>query len=406
MNTEVVTIGLGYIGLPTSALIASHGTNVLGVDINQSVVDTINEGKIHIVEPDLDQIVAAAVSKGNLKASTKAIPADVYLIVVPTPFKGNHEPDISFVEAATKGIVPLLKKGDLYIIESTSPIGTTEKMQKLIFASRPELKDKIYIAYCPERVLPGNVMHELVENDRVIGGVDEASTQKAISFYSKYVKGELHGTNARTAEMCKLVENSSRDSQIAFANELSLICDKADINVWELINLANKHPRVNILQPGCGVGGHCIAVDPYFIVSDYPAESKMINTAREVNNYKSFWCAEKIQNEKLKFELKYGRKPRTALMGLAFKPNIDDLRESPAKYIAQKVLQNSNNEEHFIIEPNIESHSIYKLTSYKEAINKADIVVFLVAHKEFVNLQIDESKSILDFCGITNKNMV
>ena len=402
MNPEVVTIGLGYIGLPTSALIASHGTNVLGVDINQNVVDTINEGKIHIVEPDLDKIVSAAVSKGNLKASTKAITAEVYLIVVPTPFKGNHEPDISYVKAATNGIIPILKKGDLYIIESTSPIGTTEKMQKLIFASRPELEGAIHIAYCPERVLPGNVMHELVENDRVIGGVDEASTQKAISFYSKYVKGELHATNARTAEMCKLVENSSRDSQIAFANELSLICDKADINVWELINLANKHPRVNILQPGCGVGGHCIAVDPYFIVSDYPAESKMIGTAREVNNYKSFWCAEKIQNEKLQFELKNGRKPKTALLGLAFKPNIDDLRESPAKYIAQKVLQNSNNEEHYIVEPNIKSHSVYKLTDYIEAIDKADIVVFLVAHKEFVNLQIDESKLLLDFCGVTN----
>jgi len=403
MNPEVVTIGLGYIGLPTSALIASHGTNVLGVDINQSVVDTINEGEIHIVEPDLDKIVSKVVSDGFFKASTKPSSADVYLIVVPTPFKGNHEPDISYVEAATKGIIPLLKKGDLYIIESTSPIGTSEKMQKLIFASRPELEETIYIAYCPERVLPGNVMHELVENDRVIGGVDEVSTQKAISFYSKYVKGKLHATNARTAEMCKLVENSSRDSQIAFANELSLICDKADINVWELINLANKHPRVNILKPGCGVGGHCIAVDPYFIVSDYPAESKMIGTAREVNNYKSFWCAEKIQNEKLQFELKHSRKPKTALMGLAFKPNIDDLRESPAKYIAQKVLQNSNNEEHFIVEPNIESHSIYKLTDYKNAINQADIIVFLVAHKEFVNLQIDKDKLILDFCGVKDK---
>jgi UDP-N-acetyl-D-mannosaminuronic acid dehydrogenase len=399
MNLEVVTIGLGYIGLPTSALIASHGTNVLGVDINQKVVDTINQGKIHIVEPDLDEVVSKAVSNGFFKASTKPSSAEVYLIVVPTPFKGNHEPDISFVEAATKGIIPLLKKGDLYIIESTSPIGTTEKMQKLIFASRPELKGAIHIAYCPERVLPGNVMHELVENDRVIGGVDEASTQKAISFYRNYVKGELHGTNARTAEMCKLVENSSRDSQIAFANELSLICDKADINVWELINLANKHPRVNILQPGCGVGGHCIAVDPYFIVSDYPAESKMIGTAREVNNYKSFWCAEKIQNEKLQFELKHGRKPKTALLGLAFKPNIDDLRESPAKYIAQKVLQNSNNEEHYIVEPNIESHLVYKLTDYKLAIEKADIVVFLVAHKEFNNLEISHDKIILDFCG-------
>ena len=403
MKTEVVTIGLGYIGLPTSALIASHGTNVLGVDINQHVVDTINEGKIHIVEPDLDKIVSLAVSKGNLKAATKASAAEVYLIVVPTPFKGNHEPDISFVEAATKGIIPLLKKGDLYIIESTSPIGTTEKMQKLIYAARPELKDAIYIAYCPERVLPGNVMHELVHNDRVIGGVNEASTQKATAFYAKYVKGELHATNARTAEMCKLVENSSRDVQIAFANELSLICDKADINVWELINLANKHPRVNILQPGCGVGGHCIAVDPYFIVSDYPMESKIIGTAREVNNYKSFWCAEKIQTSKLEFELKYGRKAKTALLGLAFKPNIDDLRESPAKYIAQKVLQNSNNEEHFIVEPNIVEHSVYKITNFKEAIEKADIIVFLVAHSEFLDLNISDEKIVLDFCGI-NKN--
>ena len=400
MNPEVVTIGLGYIGLPTSALIASHGTNVLGVDINQNVVDTINQGKIHIVEPDLADIVSKAVSNGFFRASTKPTSADVYLIVVPTPFKGNHEPDISFVEAATKGVIPLLKKGDLYIIESTSPIGTTEKMQKLIVASRPELKGTIHIAYCPERVLPGNVMHELVENDRVIGGVDEASTQKAISFYRKYVKGELHGTNARTAEMCKLVENSSRDSQIAFANELSLICDKADINVWELINLANKHPRVNILQPGCGVGGHCIAVDPYFIVSDYPMESKIIGTAREVNNYKSFWCAEKIQNEKLKFELVHGRKPSIALMGLAFKPNIDDLRESPAKYIVNRVLQNDSNSEYFIVEPNIDSHNVFKLTNYNEAIVNADIVVYLVAHEEFKNHKIINEKVILDFCGI------
>lgn len=400
MKPEVVTIGLGYIGLPTSALIAQHGTPVLGVDINEEVVDTINQGKIHIVEPDLDSIVSEAVSGGFFKASTKAVSANVYLIVVPTPFKGNHEPDISFVEAATKGIIPLLKEGDLYIIESTSPIGTTEKMQELIYASRPELKGKIFMAYCPERVLPGNVMYELVHNDRVIGGIDVNSTLKAKEFYSKYVKGDLHATNARTAEMCKLVENSSRDVQIAFANELSLICDKADINVWELINLANKHPRVNILQPGCGVGGHCIAVDPYFIVSDYPMESKIIGTAREVNNYKSFWCAEKIQNEKLKFELKNGRKPRTALMGLAFKPNIDDLRESPAKYIAQKVLQNSNNEEHFIVEPNIESHSVYKLTDYKEAVEKADIIAFLVAHNEFKNIEYSKDKIVLNFCGI------
>jgi len=400
MKTEVVTVGLGYIGLPTSALIAQHETYVLGVDINQSVVDTINQGKIHIVEPDLDTVVKNTVAKGFLKASTKAVEAETYLIVVPTPFKGNHEPDISFVEAATKGIIPLLKEGDLYIIESTSPIGTTEKMQELIYEERPELKGKIYMAYCPERVLPGNVMYELVYNDRVIGGIDEASTQKAINFYGKYVKGDLHATNARTAEMCKLVENSSRDVQIAFANELSLICDKANINVWELINLANKHPRVNILQPGCGVGGHCIAVDPYFIVSDYPMESKIIGTAREVNNYKSFWCAEKIQNAKLQFELANGRKPKTALMGLAFKPNIDDLRESPAKYIVNKVLQNSNNDNHFVVEPNIDSHSIYKLTNYQEAIQNADIIAFLVAHDEFKGLPIGKEKVVLNFCGI------
>ena len=399
MNPEVVTIGLGYIGLPTSALIASHKTSVLGVDINQHVVDTINRGQIHIVEPELDAIVSKAVSTGYFKASTEPSQADTYLIVVPTPFKGNHEPDISFVEAATQAIIPFLKEGDLYIIESTSPIGTTEQMEQLIYQNRPELRDKIYLAYCPERVLPGNVMHELVHNDRVIGGINKSSTQRAVDFYAKYVNGDLHATNARTAEMCKLVENSSRDVQIAFANELSLICDKADINVWELIELANKHPRVNILQPGCGVGGHCIAVDPYFIVSEYPMESKIIGTAREVNNYKSFWCAEKIQNARLQFELDQGRKPKVALMGLAFKPNIDDLRESPAKYIVQKVLQNANNEEYFIVEPNIQEHSVFKLASYEKAIEGADIIAFLVAHDEFKGLKISDSKVVLDFCN-------
>ena len=402
-NPEVVMIGLGYIGLPTAALIAGNGTQVHGVDINQSVVDTINAGKIHIVEPSLDTAVANAVAKGYLKAATTPVTANTYLIVVPTPFKGKNEPDISFVQAATKAVLPLLKEGDLYIIESTSPIGTTEKMMNFIYGERPELKDKLHIAYCPERVLPGNVMHELVHNDRVIGGVDMASTEKAMAFYAKHVQGELHATNARTAEMCKLVENSSRDVQIAFANELSLICDKADINVWELINLANKHPRVNILQPGCGVGGHCIAVDPYFIVSDYPMESKIIGTAREVNNYKSLWCAEKIQTEKLKFQLTHGRKPKVALMGLAFKPNIDDLRESPAKYIAQKVLQNDSNGEYFIVEPNIEEHKVFKLTDYKVAAQNADIIVFLVAHNEFEDLNIPEDKMILDFCGVKIK---
>jgi UDP-N-acetyl-D-mannosaminuronic acid dehydrogenase len=271
-DPEIVMIGLGYIGLPTAALIASNSVYVHGVDINQKVVETINQGKVHIVEPELDYAVANAVKEGYLKASGNPVEASTYIIVVPTPFKAKNEPDISYVEAATRGLLQLFKAGDLYIIESTSPVGTTEKMMSLIYRERPELKDKLHIAYCPERVLPGNVMYELVHNDRVIGGVNEASTQKAIAFYQKYIKGILHPTNARTAEMCKLVENSSRDVQIAFANELSLICDKAGIDVWELITLANKHPRVQILQPGCGVGGHCIAVDPYFIVSDFPME--------------------------------------------------------------------------------------------------------------------------------------
>lgn len=396
---SVVMIGLGYIGLPTAALIAKNKTYVHGVDINPKVVETINAGKIHIVEPELDTAVAEAVGNGYLKAATTPVEANTYLIVVPTPFKAKNEPDISFVEAATKAVLPLLKEDDLYIIESTSPVGTTEKMMQLIYSERPELEGKINIAYCPERVLPGNVMYELVHNDRVIGGVDEKSTDKAIDFYRDFIEGDLHRTNARTAEMCKLVENSSRDVQIAFANELSLICDKADINVWELIALANKHPRVNILQPGCGVGGHCIAVDPYFIVAEYPMESQIIGKAREINNYKSFWCAEKVQTAKLEFELKNNRKPSIALMGLAFKPNIDDLRESPAKYIAQKVLQNANNEEYFIVEPNIEEHKVFKITDYKEAAEKADIVVFLVAHKEFKTLKIGSNKVVLDFCN-------
>lgn len=401
-SPQVVTIGLGYIGLPTSALIAQTKISVHGVDINQHVVDTINAGKIHILEPELDKAVAEAVHTGYLSAATKPVKANTYLIVVPTPFKGDHEPDISYVQAATEEIIPLLKEGDLFIIESTSPVGTTEKMMALIFSKRPELESKISIAYCPERVLPGNVMYELVHNDRVIGGVDDSSTEKAISFYRQFVKGELHATNARTAEMCKLTENSSRDVQIAFANELSLICDKAGINVWELIRLANKHPRVNILQPGCGVGGHCIAVDPYFIVSEYPLESRIIGKAREINNHKAFWCAEKIRETRQAFQLMYNRNPKIALMGLAFKPNIDDLREAPAKYIVQRVLQDAQNEEYFIVEPNIKEHQIFKLTDYREAIQKADIIAFLVGHDEFKGITIHDHQIALDFCGVRN----
>jgi UDP-N-acetyl-D-mannosaminuronic acid dehydrogenase len=397
-------IGLGYIGLPTAIVAADNGIEVIGVDVKPKVVETINQGKIHIVEPGLAELAAKVVNNGGLRALLEPEVSDVYLIVVPTPFTGNHEPDISYVEAATRSVIPYLKEGDLYIIESTSPVGTTEQMAELIFAERPELKGKIYIAYCPERVLPGNIIYELVNNDRVIGGIDPESTEKAVAFYSKFVKGTSHRTNTRTAEMCKLTENSSRDVQIAFANELSIICDKAGINVWELIELANKHPRVNILQPGSGVGGHCIAVDPYFITSAFPMESQIIGKARELNNYKAFWCAEKTQIAMKEFELANGREPIVALMGLAFKPNIDDLRESPAKYIASKVMQGHNNSDFLIVEPNIEDHKVFKLTDYNEAYEKADIVVFLVAHDLFKTLPWREDKIILDFCGIFKKN--
>ena len=399
---KVQFIGLGYIGLPSAAMMAQNNVTVLGVDVDSKIVENINKGIIHIVEPGLEKVVKKVVSEGYLKASLNPQKADVHLIVVPTPFKENNEPDISFVKAATSSVLPFLKKGDLFIIESTSPVGTTEKIADFIFRERPELKDKIYIAYCPERVLPGNILFELIHNDRSVGGINDVSTNKAVEFYKSFIKGKLYKTNSRTAEMCKLTENSSRDVQIAFANELSLICDKADINVWELIRLANKHPRVNILQPGSGVGGHCIAVDPYFITSKYPKESKIIGVAREINNYKSFWCAEKTKRIMLKFELEHGYKPLVALMGLAFKPNIDDLRESPAKYITQKIIQLEQNN-FMVVEPNIKEHTIFKLTNYKEAYDKADIIVFLVAHDEFQELKYDEDKIILDYAGVFKK---
>ena len=402
MEIKVVTIGLGYIGLPTSALIASNGIPVYGVDVSERVLATIKSGASHIVEPELNEAVAQTVSSGYLKVGTRPVSGEVYLIVVPTPFKGgSHEPDVSYIKAATESILDVLKEGDLYIIESTSPVGTTERMQGFIYSRRPDLKGKIYIAYCPERVLPGNVMHELVYNDRVIGGIDQYSTDKAVAFYKQFVKGELHCTDVRTAEMCKLTENSSRDVQIAFANELSIICDKAGINVWELVYLANKHPRVNILQPGSGVGGHCIAVDPYFITSEFPIESQIIGKAREINNYKAFWCAEKIIKAIRDFANDKGRTPSVALMGLAFKPNIDDLRQSPAVYIAQKVLQEAGDESYFIVEPNVQEHAYYKITDVEQAVERADIVAFLVAHNEFKQLNVPAGKVVLDFCGVT-----
>ena len=396
-DLKVVMMGLGYIGLPTAALIASRGIRVQGIDVNQSVVDTINEGKIHIVEPALDGLVKHVVERGFLKASTAVDTADVYLIAVPTPFKGDHEPDLKYVESATKMIIPKLKEGNLFILESTSPVGTTDKMAKIIFEERPELKGKINIAYCPERVLPGNVIYELEHNDRVIGGLDKKSTTAAQNFYRHFVKGELHATNAKTAEMCKLVENSSRDVSIAFANELSIICDKAEINVWELIHLANKHPRVNILQPGTGVGGHCIAVDPWFIVSEFEKEAIIIRNAREINNYKTEWVIEKIKSSALQFELDNNRKPNIALMGLAFKPDIDDLRESPALLVADTLLSDGKYNL-LLVEPNLEENTKYNLTDYRELNGRADIVAYLVAHKEFKGLEFD--CTVLDFCGI------
>ena len=397
-------MGLGYIGLPTAIISSQHGINVCGVDINPKVVEKTNRGELHIVEPGLQDLLKKAVDSKSLVASTTPFESDVYLIVVPTPFKAKHEPDISYVESATKTVIPLLKEGDLFIIESTSPVGTTEKMAELIFAERPELKGRIHIAYCPERVLPGNVIFELVNNDRVIGGIDDASADAAAEFYGKFVTGQLHKTNCRTAEMCKLVENSSRDVQIAFANELSMICEKAGINVWELISLANKHPRVNILQPGCGVGGHCIAVDPYFISSAFPNEAKIIAQARSINNYKSEWCVEKAKNAILSFQLKNCKKPQVALMGLAFKPNIDDLRESPAMKIAKRLFTEMPDVKFNIVEPNISSHPDFDIVDFQTAFEQSDIVVYLTAHKQFFMLpQEVNDKLILDFCGVIKK---
>ena len=397
-------MGLGYIGLPTAIISSQHGINVCGVDINPKVVEKTNRGELHIVEPGLQDLLKKAVDSKSLVASATPFESDVYLIVVPTPFKAKHEPDISYVQSATKTVIPLLKEGDLFIIESTSPVGTTEKMAELIFAERPELKGRIHIAYCPERVLPGNVIFELVNNDRVIGGIDDASADAAAEFYGKFVTGQLHKTNCRTAEMCKLVENSSRDVQIAFANELSMICEKAGINVWELISLANKHPRVNILQPGCGVGGHCIAVDPYFISSAFPNEAKIIAQARSINNYKSEWCVEKAKNAILSFELENGKKPQVALMGLAFKPNIDDLRESPAMKIAKHLVAEMPDVKFNIVEPNISSHPDFDIVDFQTAFEQSDIVVYLTAHKQFFMLpQEANDKLILDFCGVIKK---
>lgn len=394
---KVCIVGLGYIGLPTAALLANNGYNVHGVDVKENVVNTINKGEIHIVEPELDKYVKTAVNNGNLKASLQAQEADVFIIAVPTPFHEGFKPNIDFVLDAAKKIAPYVKDGNIVILESTSPVSTTEKVAEVLGNNGVDIS-KIYVAYCPERVLPGKIMKELVENDRIVGGINEQSTNEVVAFYKTFVKGEVLATNARTAEMCKLTENSYRDVNIAFANELSMICDKADINVWELINLANHHPRVKILQPGAGVGGHCIAVDPWFIVSDFPTEAKLIKAGREVNDYKTEWVVEKIKNTALQFELNNKRKPVIACMGLAFKPDIDDLRESPALEIAKCI----NDEVCTVVcvEPNVNELKGLTLVSLNQAIEQADIICYLVKHSAFKGLKNTTNKIELDFCDV------
>lgn len=398
MSFETISvIGLGYIGLPTAAVFASKGKKVVGVDINARAVETINRGAIHIVEPDLDQVVHAAVTRGDLRATTQPEAADAFLIAVPTPFKDDHQPDLRFVKVAAESIAPVLKKGDLVILESTSPVGSTEQMADWLAAARPDLRfpqhgetPDIFVAYCPERVLPGQVMVELINNDRVIGGMTPACSARASELYRLFLKGECVETNARTAEMCKLTENSFRDVNIAFANELSLICADQGINVWELIALANRHPRVNILQPGPGVGGHCIAVDPWFIVAQNPELARLIRTAREVNDAKPQWVLEQVKTALADCLTQTGKRASDitiACFGLAFKPNIDDLRESPAVGVAQKIAEWHSGKT-WVVEPHIEqlADSLAdkaELVSCEQALAQADILVMLVDHRVF-----------------------
>ncbi|HDR7732923.1 TPA: UDP-N-acetyl-D-mannosamine dehydrogenase [Bacillus thuringiensis] len=401
MDKKICVMGLGYIGLPTASLLATKGFQVHGVDVNKNAVEMINSGKVHIYEPDLDILVKAAVQSGKLKASLQPAEADIFILAVPTPFKDGHKPDLAYVEAATKSIAAVIKKGDIIILESTSPIGTTEKVAEWILEERSDLttseemhsdKERIYVAHCPERVLPGHILKELVENDRIIGGLDKESTKRTVEFYKQFVKGQILDTNARTAEMAKLTENSFRDVNIAFANELSLICDKLNINVWELIRLANRHPRVNILQPGPGVGGHCIAVDPWFIVDAAPEEAKLIHTARTVNDYKPMYVVEKVKEKANRF-----KKPVIACLGLAFKANIDDLRESPALEIVKNLVE-LNIGEVIAVEPHVsELPSSLKdknitLLSIEEAIAKSDIILVLVDHEIFGSIDFDQLK--------------
>jgi UDP-N-acetyl-D-mannosaminuronic acid dehydrogenase len=399
----VCVVGLGYIGLPTAALLASNGYQVVGVDLNSYAVETINQGQIHIVEPDLDGFVRSAVSTGRLKAFTTAQAGDVYMICVPTPFhegEGIPQPNINYVLAATRSIAGFIKPGDLVILESTSPVGTTQQMAEVLKTEGVDI-NQIHMAYCPERVLPGKIMTELVENDRVVGGLTPAATKVVSSFYRSFVRGVVLETDAKTAEMCKLTENSFRDVNIAFANELSLICAKEGINVWNLIQLANRHPRVKILQPGAGVGGHCIAVDPWFIVARDVENSRLIRTAREINNYKTNWATDQIKIAVADVSARTGRKPKVACFGLAFKPDIDDLRESPALQNAQSLL--ALGYDVMAVEPNIDSHEHFTLLTLEDALETADVFAVLVKHKglmdESVKMALNE-RSVLDFCGV------
>ncbi len=402
-RTKVCVIGLGYIGLPTSAILARAGFSVVGVDLNLDVVNTVNEGKIHISEPDLELCVNSGVVAGLLKANIKPEPSDVYIICVPTPFHdgdGLPKPNIDHVLSAANSIAPLLKPNDLVILESTSPVGTTEKLLE-VFREYSQDVSKIHLAYCPERVLPGNIMVELTHNDRIVGGVNPSSTNAAITFYKTFVSADIWGTDARTAEMCKLTENSFRDVNIAFANEISLICEKENIDVWELIRLANHHPRVNILSPGIGVGGHCIAIDPWFIVARNPQKAKLIRMAREVNNSKTEWVIDNLKQHIFDFQLARGNLPKVAFFGLAFKADIDDLRESPAEYIVKFFKKEGYDV--VAVEPNIEFHDEIQLLSIDEAMNQADILVILVSHREFRDQKVASQLKVrgaLDFCGI------
>lgn len=401
-NTVVSIIGLGYIGLPTAALLANKGYKVKGFDVNKHAVKTINSGSIHIVEPGLDKYVSSAVSKGNLKAYNSLQVADIYIICVPTPFYSDKyppKPNIEYVIKAAEGVAELLKENDIVILESTSPVGTTELIAET-FKKRGVDLSKIYISYCPERVLPGNIIEELVQNDRVIGGINLESSEKVFKFYNTFVDGKIHLTDSKTAEMCKLTENSFRDINIAFANELSILCDRENIDVWNLIQLTNRHPRVNILQPSPGVGGHCIAVDPWFIVDRDQENSELIKKSREVNLKKTDWTIQKIKKEIKKIRSKIDTKPLVAILGISFKPNIDDLRESPSAYIAEALLKEDCNID--IIEPNIESHSLFNIVSLDE-FHHYDLVVGLVNHRQFKNSDFKQKlkkTNFLNFCGI------